>query len=297
MKKKLLSLILCFLVGASTFLFSACDDDSSYHSILATSSNAINCGDAVGSGNYKTNSMVVLTATPKNDNTFLAWTKNDLVVSSDAEYSFIASASTAGKYIALFSTSTFDYVLLNGVSYDLMNLTLNNENLTATEIVSWKLKSNTVSTLYKNLASFENQEISNIGSFSSENVDFENKVFFSHLPYFFTLTMVIKYTNNDTQLTSTEQVTTDFMIDLSTLLGTNAVVDGSTTTYEGTRTVTSGTDNTIVTDYNLTLTSSASSFELTAEYHSLSALSSWATDGGNSQQKLTLSFSYPFEID
>lgn len=297
MKRKLFSLLLCFLVGISTFAFSACDDDISYHSILVTSSNAINCGDVTGSGNYKTNSTVTLTATPKNDNTFLAWTKNDLVVSYDATFTFVASSATEGKYIALFSTSTFDYVLLNGVSYDLMNLTLDNPNLYATEVVSWRLKSNTVSTLYKNLASFENQEISNIGSFSSENVDFENKIFFSHKQYFFTLTMVIEYTNNKTQLTTTEQITTDFMIDLSTLLDEDAVVDGDTTTYEATRTETNGTTTTTVTDYDLTLIGSGNSFELTAQYYSFSSSSSWTTDSGNSQQKLILSFVYPFEVE
>ncbi len=71
-----------------------------YYSITATA-NPTNGGTVTGAGSYAANSTVTLTATPATGYEFSKWTKNGSQVSTNATYSFTATANAA--YVAVFT--------------------------------------------------------------------------------------------------------------------------------------------------------------------------------------------------
>ncbi len=73
-------------VGFSVRL--ACDKKLSVYTINALP-NSTEGGTVLGSGEYEEGSTCTLTATPNEDYVFVSWTENDLVVSTNANYSFI----------------------------------------------------------------------------------------------------------------------------------------------------------------------------------------------------------------
>ena len=101
-------IVLCFVFCLPLF---ACNDPIYNHVISVTSSN-IQKGTVSGSGTYKTNKNVTLTATPKSGYSFIAWIKNEVIVSQDAEFTFTANKETEGKYTALFTTDTLEFFMI-----------------------------------------------------------------------------------------------------------------------------------------------------------------------------------------
>ena len=109
MKKKfsifgVLAVILC-----SCFLFFGCGPEPTKYNVKATIWYA-SYGSVEGSGTYEEDSTCTLVAKPKQNSTFLAWMKNNVVVSYESSYSFKVSNETSGDYVAIFTLPSLDLV-------------------------------------------------------------------------------------------------------------------------------------------------------------------------------------------
>ena len=88
-----------------TYLCSG-DTPTTTYSVTA-SSNDTSMGTVSGGGSYNEGASVTLTATPKTGYRFVNWTKNGAQKSTNTSYTFTASASTAGEYVANFAVSAW----------------------------------------------------------------------------------------------------------------------------------------------------------------------------------------------
>lgn len=116
MKKKL-SIILSFiLLLCACVTLCACNEKIDSFRIKAEVWYE-NYGTSYGSGIYEEGSEVTITATPKNGSTFLAWTKNSVVVSYDAIFKFESNNANSGTYIAIFTYPQMDRVSVLDATY------------------------------------------------------------------------------------------------------------------------------------------------------------------------------------
>lgn len=113
MKRKI-AILLMFLLLVCTPLLSACNEEIKDHNIFVTSSD-IRLGTVSGDGVYKTGKKVTLVANEKVENIFVAWVKNNTIVSKEKEFSFYASTSNEGKYTAVFESPTSNFLKLEKV--------------------------------------------------------------------------------------------------------------------------------------------------------------------------------------
>ena len=101
--KKLLSVIFAILMIALVpFSLFGCDKAATQYNVKVNMWYA-GYGTVYGGDSYDVGSTVKITAIPKQSYTFMAWLKDNVVVSYDAEYSFEMSMETSGTYTAIFS--------------------------------------------------------------------------------------------------------------------------------------------------------------------------------------------------
>ncbi len=70
---------------------------------ISVTASPTNGGTVSGAGQYYENTQCTLTATPATGYTFTNWKKGNSVVSTNAEYTFTVTSSTAGTYTATFT--------------------------------------------------------------------------------------------------------------------------------------------------------------------------------------------------
>ena len=267
-------IVLCFVFCLPLF---ACNDPIYNHVISVTSSN-IQKGTVSGSGTYKTNKNVTLTATPKSGYSFIAWIKNEVIVSQDAEFTFTANKETEGKYTALFTTDTLEFFMITNVSYDINGLSLTTPT-TLTNISNIDITSGTTAGLYQNLANLQNVEMNNTGNLSATGFNLSNKVFYINKIYYYNIK--ISYTYLDQNSNSQDSVIeTDISVDFSNL--NNIQEENGIKSFSN--------------DY-YTLTQNKledNNYQITLSINTLKTPSNWSS---NSQHCLTLTFSYPFQLN
>lgn len=127
MKKRFTSIILAILLLVCAGVCCACDEQIIDHQIIVTSSNIL-YGQVTGADYYKTKQQVTLTATPNADNTFVCWTKDNVIVSTEAEYTFVASKQTEGKYVAIFFGEIMQTYALKNVKIEYNSADTNTSN-------------------------------------------------------------------------------------------------------------------------------------------------------------------------
>ncbi len=111
---KVLSFVL--IVCASLTMF-GCDDNLKDYNVIVNVWYA-NYGTVYGTNTYKEKSEAEIKAVPKENYEFLAWMKNNVIVSYDSVYKFEVSKDTAGTYIAIFDCPKLELVTLKGITFD-----------------------------------------------------------------------------------------------------------------------------------------------------------------------------------
>ena len=127
MKKKFTALTIIFTLFLTAFLMVGCNEEIVDHNIMVSSSN-IRYGTVVGEGYYKTKTEVTLIATANENNHFVCWIKNGIIVSSDAEYVFEANKQTEGKYVAVFYGENMQHHKLTSLQLYFNSLDTNPNN-------------------------------------------------------------------------------------------------------------------------------------------------------------------------
>lgn len=183
MKKKIFALVLTFFCAFCGFAFFGCNENIIDHRIIVTSSN-VRYGTAQGDGYYKTKQQVVLTATELEGHKFVCWIKDDVIISTEPEYKFVANKKTEGKYVAVFEGEQMQIEKLSDVTLSL-SAKENSGNYQLENVTIW----------YSNDTIY-NGEQSVIFDFDSPvpvKLDVEtDKVFCLDNQYYFPISLVIK---------------------------------------------------------------------------------------------------------
>lgn len=207
MKKRFGAILTCVMALCCAVLLFGCDEVRD-HRITATSWD-IACGTVSGYGTYKTNYEVTLRATPKTDqNAFIAWIKDDEIVSYDAEFTFIASAETEGKYIAIFNGPDLELIALNNVQLSFGNVTTGTESSQVlTSISNARLAYGESASLLKTIATHSEVSVSS-GAISAElnEFDFAQAVLRDTTAYTFEFSYTANYVNSVTNVTSSSNL-------------------------------------------------------------------------------------------
>ncbi len=91
-----------------------CNEEKSQYNITVEVWYA-NYGTVYGTGTYDENSTAKITAIPKDGYSFIAWMKNNIIVSYDANYEFEVTRKNAGTYVAIFTCPDLELVTLTDV--------------------------------------------------------------------------------------------------------------------------------------------------------------------------------------
>lgn len=116
MKKKFSIFCIFAVILCSCFLFFGCGPDPQKYNVKASVWYA-SYGTVEGSGTYEQDSTCTLVAKPKQDSTFLAWMKNNVVVSYESSYSFKVNNETSGNYVAIFTLPNLDLVTPKNIEF------------------------------------------------------------------------------------------------------------------------------------------------------------------------------------
>lgn len=122
MKKKSLVLALSFIFVFACCLFAGCTGNLNKYEINVKAQ-GYNLGSVEGGNSiYTEGESVTIKAVPvtigSNKSEFFCWLKNDKVVSTEAQYTFVASKDTAGDYVALFTCPYPEFFSLNEIALD-----------------------------------------------------------------------------------------------------------------------------------------------------------------------------------
>ena len=114
MRKKICYILVFLLVLCSSIFFSACNEDANEYNINVNVWYA-NYGTVYGNGTYKEKTEVEIKAVPNNNYSFIAWMKNNIIVSYEADYKFEVNKESAGTYVAIFTCPDLELVTLKNV--------------------------------------------------------------------------------------------------------------------------------------------------------------------------------------
>jgi len=277
MKKLVLSFALCLMMGFSIFSLSGCSCDTiESHRITVTSSN-IGRGWVEGDGTYSTNTNVTLIANAIGGNSFIAWIKNDLIVSHEAEFTFVANAETAGKYTALFTTDRLEFFMLNEIIYDITGLDTFENGFHLNNIELIDAKSGVTAGLEQDLATLNNKTVGNIGNVSATDFQLNERIYYINKNYYFSVTFKYNYLNTETGATNTGEIKTKFNVDFNMLNDGQVVGDTITYTNE---------------NYTLTQTLEEGYYTVEVNYTNLEIPSQW---NDTSNHTFNIRFIYPFD--
>lgn len=108
--KKYLKFVLCtILVAFVCPLLLACNEKPQSYSVNVNVWYS-NYGFASGSDTYEEGEECSIVATPKNNSSFMAWMKENVIVSYESEYNFTVNADTSGTYTAIFTCPDLELV-------------------------------------------------------------------------------------------------------------------------------------------------------------------------------------------
>ena len=111
---KVVALMLAICASLTMF---GCDDNLKDYNVIVNVWYA-NYGTVYGTNTYKEKSEAEIKAVPKENYEFLAWMKDNVVVSYDSVYKFEVSKDTAGTYVAIFDCPKLELVTLKGVTFE-----------------------------------------------------------------------------------------------------------------------------------------------------------------------------------
>lgn len=278
MKKKIIACLLTCCCLFSVVGLAGCSQDITSHNIWVTSSNLQN-GTVSGDGVYKDGEMATLRATPLGDNQFIAWAKNDIIVSKSQTYTFKVTSgmNKEEKYTALFSTETLDYMVLKSGQFE-VNEAVTGDEFTLSSLKSASLAVSSTSALYSDILNTKDVAVSSLGTLFANQFDLKEKIFYLNKTYYFTFNANFEYVHSDGIQTKTEPIETKYYIinfnDLE-----NGVIEDNVTTFSNN-------------DVTLKLTQTVDSNTLEIQFKNINNASSW---GENASQNFYITLKYPFE--
>lgn len=124
-----------------------------------------NYGTSYGGGTYDEGSTVTISALPKQDSQFMAWMKDNVIVSYDQEYSFEINSETTGTYTAIFNCPELELITLKRISF----LDMYDEGSISFTTLNVDFY---IGGSYKNLKQFFSTEITNKTEFDITDITF-----------------------------------------------------------------------------------------------------------------------------
>ena len=122
--KKFKYIIMAIFLGLSSFALTACGEVPAKYDVEVDVWYQ-RYGHASGAGTFEEDTDVTINAEPINDSTFVAWMKDNIIVSYDAKYTFKMSKQTAGNYTAIFTCPQLELAILKSVDFvDIYQTTL-----------------------------------------------------------------------------------------------------------------------------------------------------------------------------
>ena len=207
MNKRIVGFLLAVLLVVTGLFFAGCNEKIVDHNIIVTSSN-IRYGMVSGDGIYKTKSNVTLTAIPNAGNAFICWIKNEIIVSTEPEFSFEANSETEGKYIAVFQGDNMQHCNLTKVLLNYNSLNTNLEYFyTLTNVKLCQINNSVTTEIFneEKFESFQNQIDDYIIEFDINNDIIYNKI----KSYTFVLYVTVQNPDSTTK-TYTNNIIIDF---------------------------------------------------------------------------------------
>lgn len=224
MKKIIKALLLALLVLVVPIMV-ACGQEKK-EVLISVISSSYQDGTVLGGGPYKEEDNVTLLANATSGKTFVAWIKNNKIVSKENTYTFKAKLTDAGTYTAVFKGNSPTYLNPFALAFNGQNKKLD-QNLTIKSIsfnmaVGQSSQSFNITT-HKDLDLnvYENAQSSSIYDFDSEYL---LRLRSSYGEQTYTLSSSIVYTIGESQVTRATSKTT-------TLVSLEAKTDAFENTY------------------------------------------------------------------